>query len=97
MAPEMTKEEYERNIITLASLETIRVNQFHIFNLHVEKHAGSDTTSQYLYTPKFDVGWVYIITSICARDEDDGAYQLILGCKDIEKLYHSRRVSRRED
>lgn len=73
---------YFENVQLLANLETIRVNQFHIFNLHVEKYTGSNTTSQYLYTPKFDPGWVYIITSICARDETDGAHQLILGVKD---------------
>ncbi len=90
---------YVENINLLANLETIRVNQFHIFNLHVEKHAGSDTTSQYLYTPKFEVGWVYIITSICARDEDDGAYQLILGVKDgaTNFVYQSSTVANAGD
>ena len=82
MAIENTKEEYEKNIQTLANLETIRVNQFVPFNLHVKKTSGSDTTSQYLYTEQFEPGYVYIITSICAMDVTDAAHQVKVGIYD---------------
>lgn len=79
---DMTKEEYEKNILTLAALETIRINQFVPFNLHVVKTSGSNTTSQYLYTEQFESGNVYIITSICAMDITDAANQIKLGVLD---------------
>jgi hypothetical protein len=82
MAKDMTKDEYEKNILVLAALETIRVNQFAPFNLHVYKTTGSDTTSQYLYTDVFDPGYVYIITSICAEDNTDSAHQVKVGILD---------------
>jgi len=82
MAEEISKEEYEKNIQTLANLETIRVNQFVPFNLHVKKLSGSDTTSQYLYTEQFESGYVYIITSICAMDVTDAAHQVKVGIYD---------------
>ncbi|MEK0338364.1 MAG: hypothetical protein QQN41_13120, partial [Nitrosopumilus sp.] len=82
MEVEKTKEEYEKNIHVLADLEIIRTNQFHIFNLHVEKSTDSDTTSQYLYIPKFEVGWVYIITTITGMNNTDGAHQIKVGVKD---------------
>ena len=79
---DQTKEEYEKNIQTLAALETIRVHQFVPFNLHVHKTSGSDTTSQYLYTDVLEPGYVYIITSICAQDLTDAANQIKLGVYD---------------
>jgi len=82
MAEQISKEEYEKNVATLANLETIRVNQFVPFNLHVQKSSGSDTTSQYLYTEQFEAGYVYIITSICAEDNTDAAHQIKVGIKD---------------
>lgn len=77
----MVKDQAE-NYKVLAALETIRLNQFIPFNLHVEKRSGSDTTSQYLYLDQFDVGYVYIITSITAIDKTDAAHQILLGVKD---------------
>lgn len=90
---------YVENINLLANLETIRVNQFHIFNLHVEKYTGSNTTSQYLYTPKFDPGWVYIITSICGMDITDAAHQVKVGVKDgaTHFVYESSTVANAGD
>ena len=82
MAIESTKEEYEKNISVLANLETIRVNQFVPFNLHVVKLSGSDTTSQYLYTDAFESGYVYVVTSICAMDITDSAHQIKVGVYD---------------
>ena len=82
MAEQISKAEYEKNIQTLANLETIRVNQFVPFNLHVKKTSGSDTTSQYLYTDVFEAGYVYIITSICAMDITDAAHQVKVGILD---------------
>jgi len=82
MAEGMSKEEYEKNVQTLAALETIRVNQFIPFNLHVKKTSGSDTTSQYLYTEQFESGYIYIITSICAEDNTDAAHQIKVGILD---------------
>lgn len=93
------REAYIENIALLANLETIRVNQFHIFNLHIEKHAGSDTTSQYLYTPKFETGWVYVITSITGMDLDDGGHQIKVGVKDgaTHFVYQSATVANTGD
>lgn len=87
------------NYKVLAALETIRLNQFIPFNLHVEKHAGSGTTSQYLYTDRFDTGYIYIITSISARDEDDAAHQICLGVQDgaTHFVYESATVANAGD
>ena len=82
MAQEISKEDYEKNIQTLANLETIRVNQFVPFNLHIKKTSGSNTTSQYLYTEQFAPGYVYIVTSICAMDVTDAAHQVKVGIYD---------------
>jgi len=82
MAIESTKEEYEKNISVLANLETIRVNQFVPFNLHVVKLSGSDTTSQYLYTDAFEQGYVYIVTAISVQDITDAANQIKIGVYD---------------
>jgi len=82
MAEQISKEEYEKNVQTLAALETIRVNQFVPFNLHVMKTSGSDTTSQYLYTDVFEAGYVYVVTSISAQDLTDAANQIKLGIYD---------------
>jgi len=82
MASDMTKIEYEQSVQTLANLETIRVNQFVPFNLHVMKTSGSDTTSQYLYTDVFEAGYVYIVTSICAQDITDSGNQIKIGIYD---------------
>ena len=76
------KEAEIENYKVLAALETIRVNQFVPFNLHVMKTSGSDTTSQYLYTEQFEAGWVYIITSICVQDITDAANQIKIGIYD---------------
>jgi len=78
----LLKEAEIENYKVLAALETIRVNQFVQFNLHVMKTSGSDTTSQYLYTDQFESGYVYIITSICAEDNTDAAHQIKVGIKD---------------
>lgn len=82
MVIEKTREEYEKNISVLAALETIRVNQFVPFNLHVQKLSGSDTTSQYIYTDAFEPGYVYIITAINVQDITDAANQIKIGIYD---------------
>ena len=82
MVSELTKDEYEKNIHVLADLETIRVNQFVPFNLHVVKLSGSDTTSQYLYTDAFEQGYVYIVTAISVQDITDAANQIKIGVYD---------------
>jgi len=82
MADKITKDEYEKNVQILAALETIRVNQFIPFNLHIQKLSGSDTTSQYLYTDAFEAGFVYIVTSICVQDITDSANQIKMGIYD---------------
>lgn len=79
---EQTKEEYEKNVSVLADLETIRVNQFVPFNLHVLKTSGSDTTSQYIYTDVFEAGYVYVITAINVQDLTDAANQIKIGIYD---------------
>ena len=99
MAEQMTKEQYSQNLQDLANLETIRVNQFVPFNLHVKKTSGSDTTSQYLYTEQFDPGYVYIITSICAMDVTDAAHQVKVGIYDgvTPFVYESSTVANAGD
>ena len=78
----MTKGEYNENVKVLAALETIRLNQFVPFNIHVHMTSGVNTTSQYLYTDPFEEGYVYIVTSICAEDNTDSAHQVKIGIKD---------------
>lgn len=99
MAVERTKEEYEKNIQILAALETIRVNQFVPFNIHVQKTSGSDTTSQYLYTKVFEAGYVYVVTSICAMDVTDAAHQVKVGVYDgaTAFVYESSTVANAGD
>ncbi|MEK0337766.1 MAG: hypothetical protein QQN41_10075 [Nitrosopumilus sp.] len=99
MEIEATKEEYEKNIHVLAALEIIRVNQFEPFNLHIRKSSGSDTTSQYLYTKQFEVGYVYVITSICGMNNTDGAHQVKLGIKDgaTHFVYNSATIANAGD
>ncbi len=75
-------QEEAENYKVLAALETIRVNQFIPFNLHVQKLSGSDTTSQYLYTDQFEPGYVYIVVSITGMDNTDAAHQIKVGIKD---------------
>ena len=82
MAMENTKAEYENNLKVLAALETIRVNQFVPFNIHIQKSSGSDTTSQYIYTKPFETGYVYVVTSICVQDITDSANQIKIGIYD---------------
>lgn len=82
MADKLSKEEYEKNIQVLANLETIRVNQFVPFNLHVQKTSGSNTTSQYIYTDVFEAGYVYVVTSISVQDITDAANQIKIGIYD---------------
>lgn len=76
------KEAEIENYKVLAALETIRVNQFVPFNLHIQKTSGSDTTSQYIYSDQFESGYVYIITSICVQDVTDAANQIKIGIYD---------------
>ena len=88
-------DEYARNVAILANLETIRVNQFIPFNLHIQKTSGSDTTSQYLFTEVFKPGYIYIVVSICGMNNTDGAHQLKLGIRDgvTDFVYESATVS----
>jgi len=78
----VTREEYDRNVQTLANLETIRVNQFVPFNLHYQKAGSLDTTSQDLDSDVFEAGYIYIITSICAWCDGTGTPQIHLGIVD---------------
>lgn len=78
---EITEEDMKK-VAYLANLETLRINQFIPFNLHVHKTSGSDTTSQYIYTPAFEPGYIYIITTITGVDYTDAAHQVRLGILD---------------
>ena len=93
------KQQEIENYKALAALETIRVNQFIPFNLHVKKTSGSDTTSQYLYTEQFEPGYVYIVTSICAMDITDSAHQVKVGIYDgvTPFVYESATVANAGD
>lgn len=75
----VSPEDYARNIGILANLETIRVNQFELFQRFETKTSGSDTTAQKLKIKPLESGFVYIITSITAIDISDAAYQVRIG------------------
>jgi len=76
------KEAEIRNYEVLAALETIRVNQFVPFNLVKLRSGSNNETSQYVEFDPFEPGFIYIITSICAMDNDDAAHQIKVGIKD---------------
>ena len=75
------------NYKVLAALETIRVNQFVPFSLHVMKTSGSDTTSQVIETDPLESGYVYIVTTISAVDYTDAAHQIRLGVHQGDGYY----------
>ena len=75
------------NYKVLAALETIRVNQFVPFSLHVMKTSGSDTTSQVIETDPLESGYVYIVTTISGVDYTDAAHQIRLGVHQGDGYY----------
>jgi len=82
---QISKEEYEKNVQTLAALETIRVNQFEPFNIFDHRDGNvtaNSIVSQRVQFPVFEPGYVYVITSICAYDPDDAAHQIRIGILD---------------
>lgn len=89
----------EKNYLLLAALETIRVHRYIPFNLFYQKVTGLDTTSEILYSKKFDPGYIYIITSICAYTTTDTGQQIRVGVTDgaTNVVFHSATISNAKD
>ena len=83
----------------LAALQLIRVNDFEIFNLHVQKIGGLDTSQQDIETEPFEPGYIYIVQSIFAWCEGTGTPQIFVGIVDGTTffIYNNGTVANAED
>ena len=72
----------EKNYLVLAALETIRMYQYEPINIQIKKVGSLDGTSQLLYSPFFDPGYLYVIQNICALVTGTGKPQTKIGIYD---------------
>ncbi len=95
----ITAEEHRKNLMALAALESIRLNQFIPFNIEAVRVGSNDTTSQKVIFDPFDPGFVYIISTITASDADDAAHQIKIGVTDGAKdfVYEASTVANAGD
>lgn len=62
-----------------ADLETIRINRWHMFDIHEKKVEGLDTSSQNLDHDMLQSGWVYVVTNITALETGTKADRVTIG------------------
>lgn len=95
----MTADEHRKNVAYLADLETIRINQFQVFQIHLQASGTLSTSLVTLKSEPLDNGWIYVITHISGVAFTTGTPQIKLGAtiNETDHVFESATVTNAED